>query len=224
MIPTPYPRIPHLCTHPGADHDDMMLTLEAATELHSRTFCFEEKLDGFNVAISCDHVGWPQPFARSGKSHNDRGGQLGLVRSWIGQRSASLLAVLSDWPVLYGEWMRMRHSVAYDQLPDWLIVLDLWDPKRGFASLADRNAACDRAGMAVARPYFTGKWPGTELLEHRCIRSHYSTGMAEGVILRDTAGGLQGAVAKWLAPHFRRKADSEWGDAQNSLDARISTS
>ncbi|MBI5610580.1 MAG: RNA ligase family protein [Deltaproteobacteria bacterium] len=198
-------------------NDDLILAPDAANLLQSGTFCIEEKLDGFNLAITWDDAGWPQPYARSGKTNGDRGGQLGLVRAWIAGHAPALQAVLADWPVLYAEWLRLRHSAAYDRLPDWLVVLDLWHPERGFAPVAIRNALCARAGLAVPQAYATSAWPGSAAVEAFCQHSHYSTGRAEGVILRNPAGGTQGAVAKCLAADFRRISDTEWRAMDNAL-------
>ncbi len=217
MTPPPYHRIPHLRAHPGADRDDLVLTPEAANLLQTRTFCIEEKLDGFNLALACDDAGWPQPYARSGKTHGDRGGQLGRVRAWIAERAPALQGVLADWPVVYGEWLRLRHSVAYDLLPDWLVVLDLWHPEYGFAAVATRDATCQQAGLSVPQAYAVGRWPGAAAVEAFCQRSHYSTGRAEGVVLRNPAGGQEGAVAKWLAADFRRTSDADWTAGDNGL-------
>lgn len=218
MNPPPYPRIPHLRQHAAADADDLVLSPAALEHLSGHVFRYEEKLDGFNIAITADDQGWPQPFARSGKSHGDRGGQLGRIRAWISDHAAPVQACLQGWPVLYGEWMLRRHSVRYDALPDWLIVLDLWHPDRGFASPEERDRLCRLAGLTSAPAYGTEPWRGEERMENWCRRSLVATGPAEGIVLRDPSRPEAGAIAKWLAPHFRRRTDAEWTDEQNHLE------
>ena len=33
--------------------------------------------------------------------------------------------------VLFGEWMCVKHTVAYDKLPDWFIAFDILDMDEG---------------------------------------------------------------------------------------------
>ena len=70
--------------------------------------------------------------------------------------SPNLAPLLSDGWVLYGEWLWLRHGVTYDAAPDWLIALDLWNPDRGFAALADRDERRATAGLALPPTVFTG--------------------------------------------------------------------
>ncbi len=218
MTPPPYPRIPHLFRQPGADADDRVLPEPSALALLSRPLLVEEKLDGFNVSITCDEAGWPVPHARSGKTSGDRGGQLGRIRAFLGNQSDGVRLLLERWPVVYAEWMMRRHSVSYDALPSWLIVLDLWSPDAGFASHHERDERCAESGMPTPPALYLGVPKTVTLLESLCARSRYGSGAAEGVVLRDGDDGKAGALAKWLAPTFRRRSDAELARAeQNQL-------
>ena len=217
MTPAGYPRIPHLRWSRGADPGDLILSEKALAECSGRVFTYEEKLDGFNVAFLRNERGGFTPQARSGRTQGDRGGQLGRVRAWAAAHLGSLDTCMEDSSVLYGEWLLRRHTIEYDRLPDWLVVLDLWSPNRGFATVDVRAERCRVAELVPAPVLGIGPWQTEAQLEAWCRRSRYSTGPAEGIILRDPARPEAGPIAKWLAPGFRRRTDEEWGDDQNSL-------
>lgn len=209
MIPPPYPRIPHLFPQPGVDADDKILPPRRASLLLCSPLIVEEKLDGFNVAIARDGAGWPTPYSRSGKCTGDRGGQLGRIRAFLGTTSAAFDPVLASWPVLYAEWLMRQHSVAYDALPSWLIVLDLWSPTAGFAGADERDRVCAEAGLFTPARLYAGVVGEVARLASLTERSRFGSLPAEGVILRDMLQPTKSPVAKWLAPGFRRRSDSE---------------
>ena len=94
-------------------------------------------------------IGWPRVASRSGKTHGDHGGQLGRANAWIAERAAALQAQLGEGEVLYGEWLARTHSVGYDALADWLVVLDLWPAERGFVTVAERDSWAHAVGLAT---------------------------------------------------------------------------
>lgn len=184
----------------------------------ARPLHVEEKLDGFNISIARDETGWPVAFARSGKTAHDRGRQLGRIRAFVGSHVEELAECFVEWPVVYAEWMMRQHSVEYDELPSWLVVLDLWAVDRGFAALADRDRICSAAGLVTPPELHDGLVHNEAALEKLCMGSRFGTGRAEGVVLRDVSLVGAGPVAKWLAPWFRRVADVEMRpERQNHL-------
>ena len=48
------------------------------------------------------------------------------------------------------------------RLPDWLVVLDLWHPERGFAPVAVPVTAERRARFWEVAPGVLGRWPNPE--------------------------------------------------------------
>lgn len=222
MTPPPYPRIPHLFRQPGTERDDRVMPEREARATLAGELLIEEKLDGFNISVASDPAGWPVPYARSGKSSGDRGGQLGRVRAFLTDRADSVRGLLERWPVLYAEWLMRRHTVAYDALPSWLIVLDLWSPSEGFASTAERDAQCASAGLSTPPALYVGTPRTVATLAGLCARSRYGSGPAEGVVLRDARPVSAAPVAKWLAPSFRRRTDDEFAGAEmNRLAAAV---
>jgi hypothetical protein len=189
---------------------------QASRLLRTQPLLVEEKLDGFNVSIARDEADWPVAYSRSGKARNDRGDQLGRIRAFIGQQSSALDSVLATWPVLYAEWLMREHSVYYDALPSWLIVLDLWSPTAGFAGVEVRDRCCEAAGLFTPPLLYRGVVGEVAHLETLTRTSRFATGPAEGVVLRDAVNPAKPPLAKWLAPHFRRKSNEELRRAGNN--------
>jgi hypothetical protein len=194
--------------HPGADVDDRVLPLSRTEALLQTDLIVEEKLDGFNIAIARDAYDWPKPYARSGKTEADRGGQLGRIRAFMGAEQPALDALLESWPVVYAEWLMRQHSVVYDALPSWLVVLDLWSPSEGFAGASARDLLCKEVGLCTPPRLYVGAIRNIATLETLVLRSQFGSGPAEGVVLREPLVGAPPS-AKWLSPSFRRRSDHE---------------
>lgn len=168
----------------------------------------EEKLDGANVSIWWD-CGL-QIASRGGVGSQDRGNQLGRLRAWVAERATHLEPLLADGQVLYAEWLWVRHGVAYDRLPDWLVALDLWHPDRGFATLADRDSRCSHAALRVPPRLFSGVLHDQQTLLGLLDTSRFGSGPAEGLVLRTT----DGRRCKVVAPGFVRRDDDAWSGPQ----------
>ncbi len=221
MIPPPYPRIPHLVPGRGTK-DDQVLASTSAGRLLDAEVVVEEKLDGANVSLWVDDDGRPSCASRGGPGARDRAGQLGPLRGWLTANDDRLRPVLAAWPVVYAEWMLLMHTIAYDQLPSYLVVLDLWDRNRGFATVGDRDAACEEAGLVQPPQLWRGVPRSSERIERLLGRSAWGREGAEGVVLRRVGAG-EPRLAKLLRPGFRRLGDEEWtgGRPRNRLEGGV---
>jgi hypothetical protein len=208
-VPPPFPRIPVLLPGGGAE-DDRVATASELRRLLTEPVVVEEKLDGMSLTVWLDDTAWPRVASRSGKTQGDRGGQLGRATAWASEHAPAVRALLAPAEVLYAEWMGRTHSVAYDALPDWLVVLDLWTDARGFASAAERDRRCDAAGLAPPPVLYRGQLGDLDVLRalHGCSR--YGSDGAEGLVVRLEREGRLELRAKWLAPGFERKSDEAW--------------
>lgn len=207
--PPPYPRIPHLPPAPEATRDDLVLGERASTALLAEPVVVEEKLDGANVMLWRDGDA-VEAATRGGPGALDRGDQVGPLRAWAAGRIARLQPMLSDRRVLYGEWMWLTHSVAYDALPDSLIGLDLLSPEAGFAPVAARDRALALAGLVAPPRLFEGVLGTRQRLDELLATSRYGAYRAEGLIIRPTAPGSGARVAKLVGDRFERRSDESW--------------
>lgn len=147
----------------------------------------------------------------------DRAGQLGRLRAWVSERDLALRLVLGDGEVLYGEWLWVRHGVAYDRLPDWLVALDLWRPSAGFASVVERDNRCKQAGLVIPPRLFAGSLGDRRALLHLLGPARFSsTDLSEGLVLR----GKAGRRCKLVREGFERRDDEAWshGLSYNEVD------
>lgn len=204
--PASYPRIPHLVGGRGSRDDGVLGTAEAL-EILSREAVVEEKLDGANVMLwSVD--GRVECSLRSGPGGRDRAGQLGPLRAWIGERYVTLLDLLHPGRILYAEWLLIRHTIAYDALPSYLIGLDLSEHGSGFVDTDERDRLLDRAEIVGPPRLLRGIPESVSALEALMGRSAFGSEKMEGVVVRPLGGAVR--VAKLLRPGFRPIPDQQW--------------
>ncbi len=95
-------------------------------EVFDGTVYVEEKLDGSQFSIVLRN-GDVEVYSRG--RNIVRGFEPTVYRgiwSWVYSRYSELVNV-PEYYVLYGEWLRVRHTVPYDMLPDWAVIFDVLD-------------------------------------------------------------------------------------------------
>lgn len=217
MNPTPYPRIPHLVEDRGS-RDDLVLRPDQVRSLLQREVVVEEKLDGANVVLWLED-GWVQAATRGGPGASDRAGQLGPLRAWTAQHADALRNVLLQGAsVLYGEWLLLSHTVTYDRLPSFLVVLDLLLVDGAFAGVDERDERCGGAGLHTPPLLARGVLGGVAAVEALLGQSAVGSGPAEGLIMR-AVDGRPPRLAKLVRPGFDRLGDESWraGRPRNRL-------
>ena len=217
--PPPYPRVAHLVGGRGT-RDDLVLGASERDALLAGPVILEEKLDGANVALwADDHQ--VKVALRSGEGASDRAGQLGPLRAWVGERTDPLRSLLTDGTAAYAEWLLLTHTVAYDRLPAYLVVLDLWHPVTGFVAGTERDRRCRAAGLAHAPEVWKGTPRTVEEVERHLGTSDFGHEEMEGLVVR-SADGRSPRLAKLLRPGFGRIDDDAWagGRPRNQLADR----
>jgi len=208
--PPPYPRIPHLVGGRGTD-DDLVLGAPAVATLLGSLALVEEKVDGANVVLWMDD-GRVEVALRSGPGAMDRAGQLGPLRAWAAAHDGALRAVLGEDRALYGEWLLLTHSSAYDRLPAYLVALDLWRPSTGFLTADERDEACADAGLTTPPHVWTGVAVTVDGVERLLGPSAWGAGPAEGLVVRSLSDPA--LRAKLVPAGFRRLGDDEWSSGR----------
>jgi hypothetical protein len=177
----------------------------------------EEKLDGASVMLWLDQ-GVVTVGLRSGSQGLDRSGQLGPLRAWSAQHSDCLRQLLADGTILYAEWLYLQHSIAYDQLPSYLVGLDLHLAGRGFASIDERNQRLAEAVIATPPELARGVLGSVDQLERMLAESRLGSGPMEGLVVR-SLDGAEPRVAKLVRSGFVHLGDEDWhsGRPRNRL-------
>lgn len=205
--PPGFPRIGHLPGSNATDDDEWLADDPAWL---NEEVVVEEKLDGSNVAIWRDGPGSLAVAGRAGLGARDRAGQLGRLRAWAASRHDVLTRLLAPGEVLYGEWLWLVHTIHYEQLPDWLIVLDFWTPSRGFLAHDERDHRAREAGLVPAPVLFRGVLGSWKTLFGLCGVSHFASEPMEGVVVRRERDGVLVDRGKWVRPGFTPKPDAAW--------------
>lgn len=208
MTPPPrYPRIPHLLPGRGT-RDDIAVDPAEAETLVDRPVVVEEKLDGANVVVWIDRD-TIECATRSGPGGRDRARQLGPLRGWLAERGDQIRPLLGSGGALYGEWLLLTHTIAYDALDSPFAGLDLLDAGERFLPVDERNGRLRPAGILPPPEVFRGRLASLDQLEGLIGRSAYGAGMMEGVIVR-TLDGTSPRVAKLVRRDLVLLDDDAW--------------
>lgn len=215
--PPPYPRVPHLIAERGS-RDDVVLGDSEVSNILAAEVVVEEKVDGANVVVSKGGSGQIDCALRSGLGAMDRAGQLGPLRAWLAIHDEEVRAALDGWPVLYGEWLLVAHSIVYDRLPAYLVVLDLWRPVDGFAGVEQRNETATEAGLSAPPELWRGVPGSLPTVEALLGSSTWGACPMEGVVVRRLGVG-EPRLAKLVRAEFDRIDDQTWqaGRPRNRL-------
>ncbi|MEX2620534.1 MAG: RNA ligase family protein [Egibacteraceae bacterium] len=208
VSPPSFPRIPYLL---GDRERDLRVPPSELSWWLRVSATVEEKLDGANVALWFDERGTLQVASRAGAGGMDRAGQLGRLRAWGAERRHDLLALLDGGCAVYGEWLWLTHSLFYDALPDYLVVLDIWTSERGWAPLEERDARAAGAALPVPPLLLRGPVGDVSRLEELTRRSAFRrSGVAEGAVLQVIGDDGTSRRAKWVRDDFDRIGDADW--------------
>lgn len=212
MAPPPYPRTPYLWASGPITRADRVLDPVEIPSWLQQPVVVEEKLDGANVSIWWKRSQL-QVASRGGPDAMDRGGQLGALRSWVNASYAQLRPLLENGLTLYAEWMWLTHSVRYNQLADFLVVLDFWRSDGGFVPLPERDGLSHAHELVVPPRLFDGVLGSEAALMKLMGRSRFGSELVEGVVLRRS----DGQRCKILRPGFIRAGDADLGRHRNAL-------
>jgi protein-tyrosine phosphatase/predicted kinase len=122
-----FPRTPHFIDLGGTTRDDLVISEKNVNEFYkSPEVLIEEKIDGANLGISLID----NEIKIQNRSHyinNKSHSQFQLINNWISKKYDSLMKILNENRIIYGEWVFAKHSIYYDKLPDLFIVFDIYD-------------------------------------------------------------------------------------------------
>ena len=208
-----FPHTPHIdWLGEGMPRDDKVLTEPEIEALLAQPIRVEEKLDGANLGISLRASGELRAQNRGQYLLEPFAGQFSRLNSWLGQHQYALCDNLqSDW-IVFGEWCAARHSLDYDNLPDWFVVFDVYDrAEQKFWSCQRRNALAAKLGLAVVPTLYQGTATLPELKELLAhASSHYREGNPEGIVMRQDSELWCEARAKLVRADFAQSIEEHW--------------
>lgn len=208
-----FPHTPHLAwLGEATPRDDKVLSSHEARSLLTGNVVVEEKIDGANLGISLAPDGTLRFQNRGQYLVQPYSGQFQRLTSWIARHEFALSAALGEDQILFGEWCAARHSVAYDHLPDWFLVFDVYDRIHAqFWSTPRRNALAHELGLPVVPLLFEGHTTLPTLKELlMTAKSRFRSGTVEGVVIRTESAEWLMARAKFVRPDFVQNIGDHW--------------
>ncbi|GAX78767.1 hypothetical protein CEUSTIGMA_g6204.t1 [Chlamydomonas eustigma] len=205
-----FPRTRHILNLGAATRDDLIVEAhEALIILQNSGLTVEEKVDGANLGVSINPDAKKLVFQKRGHviAVNSEP-QYAKLQAWGDKYEQQLYHVLGYNKILFGEWMCAKHTISYDQLPDWFLAFDVYDKKSAghFLSRADRDTLLSATGIPVIKAVHEGPLTSLGSLVDLLMgtKSAYCTGavQAEGLYLRVDSGSQLECRAKIVHPDF----------------------
>ena len=206
-----FPSTPHLALLGNVQvRGDKVIPEFERNEFLKREIVVEEKVDGANLGISFDAKGNIRAQNRGDYLHLPSPGQWKKLSEWLKPRIDTLFEQLAARYILFGEWCYARHSVFYDQLPDWFLGFDIFDKNTSkFLSCPRRDEVFRVIGIfqvpMLRQGHFT--LSGVQRL---LSQSQLSKESAEGLYLRVDQGDCLEQRAKLVRPAFIQSVEQHW--------------
>ena len=206
-----FPRTPHLFWQgKSAPRGDKLLDPTEARALLRRKVSVEEKVDGANLGVSVGLDGRLRAQSRGAYLAHGTAGQWKPLWRWLALRESQLISALGPSLILFGEWCYAEHSIHYDALPDWMLVIDVYDRSaQRFWSRDRRDVLARRLDLSVVP--FLGE--GLYNIQSRptLIRpSRLGSVQAEGIYLRWDEGEWLDGRAKVVRAGWVMAGDAHW--------------
>lgn len=206
-----FPSTPHLAVLDGVSvRNDKVLSLSERECFLAHNVTVEEKIDGANLGISFDGEGRLRAQNRGNVLRPPMTGQWKALPEWMVRRSGHFWDVLSDRYILFGEWCYAKHSVFYDQLPDWFVGFDVFDSEADrFVCKETRDDFLANLELTVVPCVARGRLTFKEIIEH-LGKSQYGEAPMEGLYLRYDEGDWLGQRAKLVRRDFMQSIEQHW--------------
>ena len=212
-----FPQTPHIAwLGASVPREDKLLSPTEAEDFLSSIVTIEEKIDGANLGFSLSPEGDLRTQNRGQYLHAPHSGQFLRLPAWLAMHGDTLRAALAQHAdaglILFGEWCAAKHSLDYDQLPDWFLLFDVYERATGhFWSSARRNTLASHCRLATVPTLQQGRSTLVELenLLHTCP-SRYRPGTLEGVVIRKENADWCNARAKLVRPDFTQTITEHW--------------
>lgn len=209
-----FPRTPHLLwSGESSPREDKLLSRSEAEEFLRHEVTVEEKVDGANLGLSVAHDGRIRAQSRGnylapGRCH----AQWNPLWPWLARREGQLTGRLGHELMLFGEWCHARHTIAYEALPEWFLLFDVFEPASGvFWSSRRRKSLADELQLCSVPEIFRGRLRLPQVPD-LIGASVFGSPRMEGIYLRrdDESVGKLIARAKVVGAEFKQQIEEHW--------------
>jgi ATP-dependent RNA circularization protein (DNA/RNA ligase family) len=107
-----------------------------------------EKVDGANTAI-IRTKNWFKLQKRGSLVGTSEHEQYNFFKAWADKNYEKILKIDTNY-IVYGELLRIVHTIYYDKLPDWFLVFAIWNKKNSrYLSWDLVSSLCDDWGLST---------------------------------------------------------------------------
>ncbi|OYU42866.1 MAG: DNA ligase [Burkholderiales bacterium PBB4] len=176
----------------------------------------EEKVDGANLGLSLSPEGELRLQNRGQYLQPPYVGQFARLAAWLSSHAETirneLIANANAGLMLFGEWCTAKHSLAYDRLPDWFLLFDVYETAgKMFWSSPRRDSLAQRLGLATVPRLAVGRYKLSQLKAMLNDEpSRLSSGALEGVVMRCESPTECLQRAKLVRADFAQGIDDHW--------------
>ena len=204
-----FPSTPYIEVDSTVKRNDKILLQKEVSNLLCNEIIIEEKIDGANLVISFDSNGQIKLQNRGEYIIAPYLGQWKKLPDWLIKYEDNIFDVITNEYILFGEWCYMKHSVYYDNLPDWFVGFDIFDiRKEKFLSVNRRNEMFTKMGIIPVPQLGKGKYSIEELSKFLKI-SKYGKELCKGIYILDNKEYLE-YRAKMVRNEFRQNIGEHW--------------
>lgn len=173
---------------------------------------FEEKVDGGVVGLAWDGEKHLAIGKHSMIHYSDNSKKFYGLNSWIYENYEKIQKIPKGW-IIFGEWLRAKHNIFYDNLPEYFVAFDIWDGYR-YLDLHSRSDILCRLGFAEVPLIYSGD--NLDVEDVLCIAdgisvsnmSRFSSSeVFEGIVIKNYDKQLYG---KYVRREFIESMEIHW--------------
>ncbi len=193
-----YPRTQHFSFSEGATSDDKIISDDHIFD--GMDIVITTKMDGENTTV------YPNGtfHARSMDSkHRD-------YHSWLLAKIPRFSYKIPEGYRLCGEYLYARHSIGYDDLPDYFMVFSIWNEDNDCLSWSETKEWCNKIGVITVPELYVG--PFDVDLVKKIAKETVAKGQ-EGIVVRNVNGFNASDFNKNIAKFVRAnhvQTDEHW--------------
>lgn len=219
-----FPRTKHLVNLGSVTRDDLVMSAADVADLLKLPCVIEEKIDGANLGFRIDPE--TNKIIAQNRSHfvsSAYHAQFKPLDEWIYSHMDDLWTILTTDAkpgqlILYGEWMRAKHSIHYTKLPDVFIAYDVYDTSIcKFWSRSRFESVIAKTSISHIHKIAEGTFSLSEVLKYVATQSVYCDGLIEGIVLRWTDDMWLNQRAKIVRQNFIA-GDDHWTKGKLTLN------
>lgn len=206
-----YPRTPHIEGSRKQAGDEDIDSVPFAS-IAGKRIVVEEKVDGSQAGISFDDEGLRLQSRGHFLAGGPREAQFSPFKSWAWSIESQLREILGHRYVMYGEWLWIKHTMFYNNLPHYFMEFDIYDSETDtWLSTARRHAMLDGSGIVSVKVLADGCFEERNQLSGLIAASNFinqhsmagdlaeacvSAGYSRGIEQTDQTGLMEGLYIK----------------------------